>query len=319
MTRIYEHLMQYLIERKVFQNHWRLIVKFHASMSNLGTSYLKSDTINDLSTWRGFINGFNEAYPLCYFIDAGDDQAKAEQKIQDQLELFFGHRNCQHTVLVGSQDGSYTGFLRQYMKSDELCGRITVVEAIPFPGEFFDLSSRFLPSQKDDLFPSPQVLASCTGPASPKRSFSLPLRPASSTTDTTDTTTTICPSPSQSPTPGPKKLFDIGVSRLQPNQPQPQPQAEPQLPKQQKPPTTRSFSIPSQYSSTPPRKPFTTPDRFPRITPSPQSGDRSIRRKPLAETQTRLPRPRNTFFDSKGQRVDSKAYVSMYTQRYLQC
>lgn len=316
MTRIYEHLMQYLIERKVFQNHWRLIVKFHASMSNLGTSYLKSDTINDLSTWRGFINGFNEAYPLCYFIDAGDDQAKAEQKIQDQLELFFGHRNCQHTVLVGSQDGSYTGFLRQYMKSDELCGRITVVEAIPFPGEFFDLSSRFLPSQKDDLFPSPQTLASCTRPASPKRSFSLPLRPAS---NTTNTTTTICPSPSQSPTPGPKKLFDIGASRLQPNQPQPQPQAEPQLPKQQKPPTTRSFSIPSQYSSTPPRKPFTTPDRFPQITPSPQSGDRSIRRKPLAETQTRLPRPRNTFFDSKGQRVDSRAYVSMYTQRYLQC
>lgn len=225
-------------------------------------------------------------------------------------------------MLVGSQDGSYTGFLRQYMKSDELCGRITVVEAIPFPGEFFDLSSRFLPPRKDGLFPSPQILASCTPPTIPKRSVSLPLRPASNTTNTTDTTTTICPSSPPSPTPSPKKVFDAAVSRLQPTQAEPQtkPRPQPQLElSKAKPPTTRSFSNPSHLSSTPTRKPFTTPDRFPRTAQTPQSEGHSIRRKPLAETQTRLPRPRNTFFDSKGQRVDSKAYVSMYTQRYLQC
>lgn len=346
MKSFYDHLMQYLVKRQVFHTHWRLIIKFYASMSSLGTTYLKSNIINNVETWRDFITGFNEEYPLCYFIDAGDNQTSVEHKIQDQLGLFFGHRNCQHTVLIGSPDGSYTGFLRQYMRSDHLCGRITVIEAIPFPGEFHDLSSRFLPENKDSLFPVPTDHNSCTPPTSPKTSVRSPKRP-----------TSILPSSSLNPSPrtSPQKSRSSTIPKIQSARTSKEHQSV-QLSTQRQQSSPRSSSVPSllvpgpKTNSKPKPKPSPKPKSqspttpicqphprpTPTQTPTPLSGSQSqpktstasststssstIRRKPLAEIQTRLPlpRPRNTFFDSKGQRVDSKAYVSMYTERYLQ-
>lgn len=436
--------MQYLIERQVFRSHWRLIIKFYASMSSLGTQYLKSDTISNLETWRDFINGFNDEYPLCYFIDAGADQETVEHKIRNQLALFFGHHDCQHTVLIGTPDGCYTGFLRQYMKSDDLCGRITVVEAIPFPGEVHDLSSRFLPPQKDSLFPIPtgtsfrvppaslkQVEVTLTAmPSSPSISVikQIPMSNSSPTPKRSakprSRASSILPRPIQngiqsprsglslshstfqsihtfasdqsytvpSPSPSPrrairsptrsaamlpssiytssgspkrsitsplratsilpssslntfssananaKSLFDSAATRLQPSTATLTPSKPTLNPRS----TSISSSIKVVRADSNPRPRSKTKPRsqpapiIPLRQPSPPSqtpqsiqgqnqsqfrpqNANTIRRKPLAETQTRLPLPRsrNTFFNSKGQRVDSKAYVSMYTERYL--
>lgn len=176
----------------------------------------------------------------------------------DQLSLFFSHCNCKHTVLVGSANDAYAGFLRQYTKIDDMCGRITLVEAIPFPGAFRELANKFLPNGKEGLFGKGDADQFSLQPRSTIKSKieSLP----------------------ESLRPGPVKL--------------------------------RSPAMP------------VTPTPFNRLpvlrTLLPSHGE-VVHRKPLAITQTRLPRPRNAFFNSQGQRIDSKAYVSTYAERYLQC
>jgi len=168
-----------------------------------------------------------------------------------QLSIFFNHCNCKHTVLVSSPSDSYAGFLRQFVKTDDMCGRITFIEAIPFPGSFHELSKKFSPSDKKGLFgtdndhrPLPQAKRS----ARPKLNG---------------------------------------------------------LPGTLRPELTHPSS--TAFNRSPERRAL------------PPSHSQVARREPLTTIQARLPRPRNVFFNSQGQRIDSKAYISTYTERYLQC
>lgn len=286
--RFHDYLIAHLMERNVFENPWRLIVKFYASMSDLGTIYLKSGVIDHLSTWRDFIEGFNNTVPLSYFVDAGDVQCATDNVIQDQLELFFGHPNCQHTILIGSADGSYTGFLRQYSREDGFCGSMTMVEAIPFPGEFHELAHRFLPAENDKLFVSKDPYTPSPSPRKTHRRLSsVPtmLRPG------------VRPKPRIAP--------------LRMEAPLPPPPIYDQY---RTPSPTRKTSVPQ-----------TSPTASPTSRTAPRSQPQLVRRKPLAALQQprtpqfRMPRSKqlNAFFDSKGQRIDSGSYVNMYTARYL--
>ena len=318
--RFHDHLMEYLTQKRVFENDWRLIIKFYASMSNLGTAYIRSGVIHDIGTWRRFIGGFNDAYDFCYFVDAGDDEATAQSKIQSQLESFFDHDECRHTVLIGSSDGSYTGFLRQYSKADDVCGRLMLVEAIPSVGEFSELAGRFLPREKEDLFGS-ETENHFTPPPSPTKPFDLDFDriPASLL-----------------PGPKPKAL----PKRLPPPRNVCSPPINPARNPTKSPPTHNGLLSQSQTRS-PTRKPPAQPQyiisahRSPventsNIVPlvsqaSPRNQIQLVRRKPLASVQprapqARLPRPEHaTFFNAQGQRIDPRSYANVYTQRYLQC
>lgn len=273
-----------MTHQKVFEYTWRLIVKFYGSMSELGTTYLKDGIIDNLSTWRAFIDGFNSAHSLCCFVDARNDEPALQQTIRAQIELCFGHQNWQHTILVASNDNSYTGFLRHYEKGDEICGRLTIIEAIPFPGEFKELASRFLPDKKDLLFDDKDCL--------PLTRYSTVSPPNSPTTPT---------SAARAPS-----LFG------------------PDLKPMSSPRTSPSKSSPKLAQSTP-RLRALPPRRSQAVRPVHfLSQGHLVKRKPLANIQpralqTRLPRPKNVFFNSNGQRIDFNSYVHMYTERYLQC
>ena len=275
--RFYHHLMQHLTAQKVFKNDWRLIVKFYANMSKLGTNYLKSGIIDDIGSWRRFIDGFNNAYQFCYFVDLGDDDASGDEKIQNQLEWLFGHNNCRHTVLIGSGERAYAGFLRQYMKPDQLCGSVTMVEAIPFPGEYHELASRFLPREKDCLF-GHRGEDHFTPPTTPTKTRSTGIAELS------DTVTT---SPKLRP---PDFVSSKIVQRVM------------------------SSSVASSPSKTPSRS--RTISSAHAVKPH-----HTVKRKPLAVIQgrtppARLPKP-NSAFNSNGQRIDSRSYVNVYAERYL--
>ncbi|KAK5937151.1 hypothetical protein PMZ80_010692 [Knufia obscura] len=318
-TKFYDHLMEYLTQRKVFENDWRLIIKFYASMSNFGTSYIKSGVVDDIGTWRRFIDGFNDAFEFCYFVDAGDNQATAESKMQSQLELFFGHTDCQHTVLIGSSDGSYTGFLRQYSKADDICGWLTLIEAIPSVGEFQELAGKFLPKEKESLFRN-EIVDHFTPPASPTRPFDASLEgiPAS-----------LLPGPK--PKPLPLRSPPHRRPASPPTSPVGSPTRKPQHHRVRSPPQSPVKCItrkPPQIQCpvSPHRSPVKSATRRPLAHPPPPWNQiQLVRRKPLATVQPRtqqakLPRPKHaTFFNAKGQRIDPRSYANVYTERYLQC
>lgn len=260
-------------------------------MSELGTTYLKSGIIENLSTWRSFINGFNNEMAFSHFVDAGDEPCSTDHKVREQLEVFFGHPDCQHTILIGSADGSYTGFLSQYSRGDDLCGNMTLVEAIPFPGEFRELASRFLPAEKDELFPSKDPYT-----------------------------------PSPSPRKTHRRLSSVPIMLRPGAKPRPKPPASPRrmqapLPP---PPVYDQYRTPSPTRKT--RLLQSSPTKTPMSQRAPKSQPQLVRRKPLAALQQpRTPQVRpgrskqiNAFFDSRGQRIDSGSYVNMYTQRYLE-
>lgn len=274
-----------MTDRKVFENTWRLIVKFYGSMSDLGTMYLNTGIIDTLSTWRDFIDGFNTAHSLCCFVDAGDDDEAVQQTVRNQIELCFGHDNCEHTILVASDDDTYTGFFRHYEKEDRVCGRLTIIEAIPFPGEFDVLASRFLPRQKDLLFDDRDLL--------PMTRCSTATPPSSPVTPKSDNRAT--------------SLFRPGLKFMSSSPPSSPPSPSLEI----------TLSAP-RLRALPPQIPQTVkPVQF-------LSQGNLIKRKPLMSAQARvvqgrLPRNKSVFFNSNGQRIDSNSYAHMYTERYLQC
>lgn len=239
--------------------------------------------------WKHFIEGFNNTLPFSYFIDTPDEQDTAHDVVQQQLELFFGHQYCQHTILVGSENGSYAGFLRQYRRNDQVYGSMTMVEAIPFPGEFQELASKFLPVDKDELFVG-------RDPDTPSPSPRKTLRRLSSV----PTTLRPCNRPKST----------VLSHRMQ----------APLLP----PPVCDQYRTPSPTRKT--RVLQTSLTKSPAMHGSPKSQPQVVRRKPLAalqqprtpQSKTRRPKQMNAFFDSRGQRIGSGSYVNMYTQRYLE-
>lgn len=276
--RFYSHLMQHLTTQKVFKNDWRLIVKFYANMSQLGTEYLKAGIIDDIGSWRRFIDGFNNAYQFCYFVDLGDDDAGADEKIQNQLEWLFGHNNCRHTVLVGSSERAYAGFLRQYTQPDQLCGSMTMVEAIPFPGEYRELASRFLPQEKKGLFGN-RGEDRFTPPSTPTKTGSV-------TSSTLSDATTVVPK---------LRPPDSTNSRI-----------------------SRAVIYEDTFMS-----PVKTPTKSQNVLSSTNvmKAPQTVKRKPLAATQAKttpvkLSKPKSAF-NSNGQRIDSRSYVNVFAQRYL--
>jgi len=317
--KFHNHLMEYLTRRKVFENDWKLIIKFYASMNKLGTTYIKSGIIDDIGTWRRFIGGFNEAYEFCYFIDAGDDQATAQGNVQDQLELFFDHEDCRHTVLVGASDGSYTGFLRQYSEADDVVGRFTLVEAIPSIGEFQELAGRFLPQGKEDLFGN-EIDKHFTPPPTPTKPFDVSLE---------GIPTSLLPGPKSlpiTPTRPPRSLHPFTPPASPVSCPINGPPYHHTIPLPQSPVESPIGRLSQPQYISPRRSPVKNGARRPLIHQASQWNQvQLVRPKPLASIQPRTPqarllRPKHaTFFNAQGQRIDPREYANMYTQRYLQC
>lgn len=323
----HDHLKRHLIMDEVFKYHWQLIIKFYASMSRLGTNYLQLGIIDCLSTWRMFIEGFNAAHILCYFVDAGDKEDEIGDKIQHELQVLFGHRHCQHTVLVGSADSSYTGFLRQYKTEDVLCGCVTLVEAVPSPGEFYKLASPFLHKNKDSLFKEKPQEHSANSPSGRRfpsakehnrghsSGIPLSLRPGPTPKHQQTVPASFSRGWSASPSRGPPE--DL----ISPTK-QPPCSASPAFHSREQ---SVSLVGSSPRRSAPPIRRQLWPltgQALELQTPLLQHRQQ-VRRKPLANTQPRAAqvrpsKPKNAFFSPQGQRIDSGSYSSMYTKRYLQ-
>lgn len=290
-------------------------------MGKLGTVYLKEGLLKELATWRQFIDGFNNAFPYSYFIDAGDEEDQVRGKIQGglfqslwskadkrpaQIKLFFNQPNCKHTVLISSAEDIFTGFIRQYTANDDVCGQITFIEAIPFPGAFEELANHFIPAEKEGLF----------GNNESNRPL-LPLRPLIKPTP-------IC---LQGSSESRNEKLDPSARPLTPTS------ARLQYCTKHTNQSTSSTTLPPTptdlQDSTRPRNKKLDSSSAP-VTPTPATRSRIpvtflsghgqvIRRKPLAQIENQLPSPRNACFNSKGQRIDCMVYQSTCSERYLQC
>jgi len=312
----HDHLMEYLTRRNIFENDWKLIIKIYASMDKLGTAYIRSGVINDIDAWRRFIKGFNEAHESCSFIDAGDDPARAQSNVQDQKALFFDHEDCQHTVLIGALGDSCTGLLRQYSNADKVYGRLIFVEAIPSAGDLQELVGSVLPTEKKVLF-GIEIDNHITPPATQMTHVN---------TISKEISNSLLPGSVSLPIiPLPQHLFTPPASPVSCSTPEaPCHHIVPLLQSPYKSPV-QELSQP-QYSVSPRRSPVKHGAKRP-VTPeaTPRHQAHLVRRKPLASIQPRAlqakpdPPRRATFFNSQGQRIDPRAYATMYTQRYLQC
>ena len=59
----------------------------------------------------------------------------------ENFELFVNNVHCKHILLAGSSDNGYVGFLRQYFTGTGVDPRITLVEAVPFPHAFREITT----------------------------------------------------------------------------------------------------------------------------------------------------------------------------------
>lgn len=314
--KLHDHLMEYLTRKSIFENDWKLIIKIYASMDKLGTAYIRSGVIDDIDEWRRFIKGFSEAYEPCSFIDTGDDPTTAQSNVQDQVALFFDHEDCQHTVLIGALGDSYTGLLRQYSNTDNVYGRLILVEAIPSASDLQRLVGRVLPTEKKILFGN-EIDNQITPPATPTTHVNTISKEIPNSLLPSSVSLPIIPLLQHLLTP-PASPVSCSTTEANCHHIVPLLQSPYKSPIQE-------LSQP-QYSVSPRRSPVKHGAKRP-LTPEPTPRHQSqlVRRKPLASIQPRAPQAkpdplrRATFFNAQGQRIDPRAYATMYTQRYLQC
>ena len=59
-----------------------LMVRIYASVNGLAKVYRATGTIDQTSDFELFVRGFNKAYPLFDFVDAGDGKECADEKVR---------------------------------------------------------------------------------------------------------------------------------------------------------------------------------------------------------------------------------------------
>jgi len=142
-----------------FQYDFDIVIRVYSNMEGLSNAYYQAKLLAEPAHFRPFVQGFNKSQELCDYLDAGNDKEGADTKIKGEnrqhnifmrltesiatMELFFWNAHCKHIMLGGSGDNSYAGFLRKFTLTDQVCERITLLEALPFASGLEELASKF--------------------------------------------------------------------------------------------------------------------------------------------------------------------------------
>ncbi|QIW98340.1 hypothetical protein AMS68_003858 [Peltaster fructicola] len=114
--------------------------------------------IADEATVSDFLRSFNAQLPTIEYIDAGEDSQAADNKMNGRLDFFSRIEGCKQIVFAGSADRGYVGPLRRFTGSPADAARITLIESIPFPQDFQDLSTSFDTVKFDELFRTRKIV-----------------------------------------------------------------------------------------------------------------------------------------------------------------
>lgn len=134
------------------QTHRKIVVRIYVNLHGLTGAYMKARIVTEPRTVRDFVIGFNRELPFVEIVDVGDDKEAADNKIRENLALFWSNDHCKHITLAGSADRGYVSFLRQYCTTDEGPVRLTLIESVPFPPAFEQLAARFQTTKFRDVF-----------------------------------------------------------------------------------------------------------------------------------------------------------------------
>ncbi|KAK0302062.1 hypothetical protein LTR01_008986 [Friedmanniomyces endolithicus] len=132
--------------------HWKVVVRIYINKHGLVDTYTRSSTVSVTRTVEQFIVGFNHELPLFEFVDAGADREAADNKIKENLALYWADGQCKQILLAGSADRGYVGPLRTYRAEVKLTTKLVLVESVPFPRDFKELADWFHTTSFKDVF-----------------------------------------------------------------------------------------------------------------------------------------------------------------------
>ena len=72
-------------------------------------------------------------------------------------------------LLAGSADAGYVTFLRQYCEESGLAARLTLIESVPFPSSFRQLSAKFHNTKFEAIFRDSKLVVEQRSPHNPNR------------------------------------------------------------------------------------------------------------------------------------------------------
>ncbi|EXJ92478.1 hypothetical protein A1O3_01029 [Capronia epimyces CBS 606.96] len=150
---------EYFKTKTGFHLDTKIVIHVFANIAGLSKIYQEARILPDPVVLRQFLQGFNKQHALCHFIDAGDDKEAADNKVKEEMELFYNNTHCKHIMFAGSGDNSYAVFLRQYSLTDQICSRVILVESIPYASKMESLASKFERTCLPNLFRETKIEA----------------------------------------------------------------------------------------------------------------------------------------------------------------
>ncbi|KAK4690621.1 hypothetical protein P7C71_g6210, partial [Lecanoromycetidae sp. Uapishka_2] len=133
-----------------YDARWKRLKEIDDGKHELVETYIDANFLNQREAFASFIRGFNMAYPLCDFIDAGNGKECSDFKIREITKLHVGDLHCKHIIFGGSTDNGYARMLGPYAGIDSISKRITMLEGPPFAPELYKLKQKF----KTTAFPT---------------------------------------------------------------------------------------------------------------------------------------------------------------------
>ncbi|GIZ43094.1 hypothetical protein CKM354_000633500 [Cercospora kikuchii] len=168
--KLQEAVQTYLEDLLSFQAHWRIVVRIYANVQGLISTYAKLRVTSDARKAAEYLVGFNRELPLFEFVDVGADKEAADNKIKENLNLYWMNEHCKHVLLAGSADRSYVSFLRQFCEEEKLKTKLTLVKSVPFPPDFEHLATWFHNTSFKNVFRKTKLVSTVPGSGTPSLS-----------------------------------------------------------------------------------------------------------------------------------------------------
>ncbi|KAJ5159702.1 uncharacterized protein N7482_006706 [Penicillium canariense] len=135
----------------------KIMMKIYLNVRGFGEQCARSGLFAEPGAIHDFIRGFNETMSFSEIVDIGPGKNKAQHKIQETFQVFLYNCHC-HQIFVGCPSNfEYALFLEDVSKDNDLTGRISLVEGVPFEKELDGLKGSYRIARFPEVFRSAKM------------------------------------------------------------------------------------------------------------------------------------------------------------------
>lgn len=71
------------------KSEFRLMIRVYSKLQYLSKTYRQAGLLQGDDNLQAFVQGFNRAFPLCDYVDAGNDKEGADRKVQGMSAIIL--------------------------------------------------------------------------------------------------------------------------------------------------------------------------------------------------------------------------------------